>query len=175
MQLCFISVQPISSQALSSVFYLFKTWHYKYSILKYTFFIIIIIIYTVQHTCSGFEQKQSYGLPGGVNCSCLSTCVKYLGSAHDTLISLPLVLGSKRWRASRWRGRWRLLLCSSPSFASTRSGTFCKPVERKQAGSKTLFSSENTGWMRIVSLKTSIFQPLMDNKYTFTHQQHCSL
>lgn len=159
-RLCFITVvHPFSTRALGFVFDIFTTWHYKYSIFKYTFF----FLFTQSKTLAAVFNCASYGLPGWVNCSCFSTCVKNLGSGHDTLISLPLVPGSESRRASRWRGRWRLLLCSSSSFASTRSGNFCKPVEGKQVASKTLFSWKNSGWMKTGSLKSSIFQPLIDN------------
>lgn len=86
---------------------------------------------TRMHLKSQRGDYLSSFLSGGVNCSRFSVCVKNLGRGQDTLMSPALVPDSVSCRACIWRGRCRILLCSSPSFPSTRSGNCCASKHRK--------------------------------------------
>lgn len=105
--------------------------------------------------------------------SSFSVCVKYLGRGQDTSTSVWAVPVSVSWRACRWRGRWRILLCSSPSFPNTCSGNFCQDKmnhqvignESKEARPcRKITGRLNTG------NKTTSLRPNMRGEVNYTEQ-----
>ncbi len=84
-----------------------------------------------QYKCITFSNgvsscDLSHSFPGSGICSLFKVLVKYLGRGQDTVMSLwPLTPGRTILRECRWRGRYRVLLCTRPSRRSMPSGSFC--------------------------------------------------
>lgn len=87
----------------------------------------------IKSKCNTFSNRAascdpSHYFPGSGICSLFKVLVKYLGKGQDTVMSLwPLTPGRTILLECRWRGRYRVLLCTRPSRRNMPSGSFCNP------------------------------------------------